>query len=64
MPYRLFQGNLQNRHKIGTQSFLFFVFLTLIRVGRQTEIHAPELATLVQHVEQWKVDVRQQKVRV
>ena len=48
MPYRLFQGNLNpkdlKRHKMATQSF-FKIFDT--NQGRQTEIYAPELVTLV-----------------
>ena len=48
MPYRLFQGNLNpkdlNLHKGATQSFFFFFD---INQGRQTEIYAPELVTLV-----------------
>ena len=52
MPYRLFQGNLNpkdlKRHKIATQSF-FFKFFNFFdtNLGRQTEIYAPELVTLV-----------------
>ena len=52
MPYRLFQGNLNpkdlKRHKIATQSFIFFLILIFdTNQGRQTEIYAPELVTLV-----------------
>ena len=53
MPYRLFQGNLNpkdlKRHKIATQSFIFFFNFLIFDTnqGRQTEIYAPELVTLV-----------------
>ena len=53
MPYRLFQGNLNpkdlKRHKIATQSFIFFLNFLIFDTnqGRQTEIYAPELVTLV-----------------
>ena len=52
MPYRLFQGNLNpkdlKQHKIATQSFFFKFFKCFdTNQGRQTEIYAPELVTLV-----------------
>ena len=49
----LFQGNLNpkdlKRYKIATQSFFFFFFFFFFDTnhGRQTEIYAPELVTLV-----------------
>ena len=49
VPYHLFQGNLNpkdlKRLKITTKSF-FKIFFDTIQ-GRQTEINAPELVTLV-----------------
>ena len=52
VPYRLFQGNLNpkdlKRHQIATQSFFFKIFKFFdTNQGRQTEIYAPELVTLV-----------------
>ena len=59
MPYRLFQGNLNpkdlKRHKIATQSFIFFLNFLIFDTnqGRQTEIYAPELVTLVVKRDDW-----------